>query len=70
MFDNRGAEQGGDCVEDAHIHPVGEKKEDVVPVSEQILHGGEIGDGLALLLPRRPLALSTVRRTGGFILKH
>lgn len=49
MLDDSGAEEGGDGVEDAHVHPVREEEEDEAGVGEQILHGGEVGGVLTLL---------------------
>ncbi len=70
MLDHRGAEQGGDGVEDAHVHPVGEEQKDVAGVQHQVLDGGEVGGVLPLCFPHRPLVLGTVRGARRFILEH
>ena len=43
MFDNGCVEEGGNGVEDSHVHAVGDQQENIARVGAKVLDGAKVG---------------------------
>ena len=65
MFDYGCVEEGGNGVEDSHVHAVGDQQENIARVGAKVLDGAKVGLLLIVLFH----FLSSVGRSSGSVLE-